>query len=101
MFEAIENNRPPLETFYDGYVVNAILDAAFLSAKSKQWQPVILEDWRGEEQTTQKDHFTSYDDEFYLIKEEILPNGDTALILKNKKTGEVVNRSTPKVATLW
>jgi predicted dehydrogenase len=47
MFDAIENNRQPLESFYDGYVVNAILDAAFLSAKTKQWQPVLLDDWRG------------------------------------------------------
>ena len=97
MFEAIENNRPPLETFYDGYVVNAILDAAFLSAKSKQWQPVVLDDWRGDEVTTQQERFTSFDEDYYLIKEEILPNGDTALILKNKKTGEVENRSMPGV----
>ena len=49
MFSAIEENREPLESFYDGYVVNAILDAAFKSAESKLWEPVVLEDWRGDE----------------------------------------------------
>src|ERR1041385_3329727 len=32
MFHAKEGNRPARETFYDGYVVNAILDAAYRSA---------------------------------------------------------------------
>ncbi len=35
MFEAIEEDRDPLESFYDGYVVNAILDAAYKSAETK------------------------------------------------------------------
>ena len=95
MFDAIDNNRPPLETFYDGYVVNAILDAAFLSATSKQWEPVLLEDWRGEEISVQKEALVSYNDDFYLIKEEVLPNGDKKLILKNKTTGEVIQRNKP------
>jgi hypothetical protein len=34
----MEKGNPPRETFYDGYVVNAILDAAFLSAKTKKWE---------------------------------------------------------------
>jgi hypothetical protein len=42
MFEAMETGRQPLETFYDGYVVNAILDAAFLTARTKKWDPVAL-----------------------------------------------------------
>jgi len=92
MFEAIDNNRQPLETFYDGYVVNAILDAAFLSAKSKQWEPVVIEDWRGGEGIAKIDNLVVYDDEFYLIKEELMPNGDNKLILKNKVSGEVVQR---------
>ena len=29
MFEALEAGRPPRETFYDGYVVNAVMDACF------------------------------------------------------------------------
>lgn len=89
MFQAIEENRDPLETFYDGYVVNAILDAAYKSAETKVWEPVILEDWRGEEKDTSENSKRSYDDDHYLIKEEILPNGDVKIILKHKITGNV------------
>jgi len=93
MFDAIENKREPLENFYDGYVVNAILDAAFKSAKTRQWEPVVLDIWRGEEdQAEAKDNLTSYDAEFYLIKKEIFPNGDEKLILKNKESGEVIQK---------
>lgn len=92
MFDAIENNRPPLETFYDGYIVNAILDAAFLSAKTKLWEPVIIDDWRGEDFLEQKESLVSFDDEYYLIKEEVLPNGDQKLILKDKATGIITQK---------
>ena len=33
MFDAIEQGRAPTETFYDGYVVNAVMDACFRSAR--------------------------------------------------------------------
>jgi predicted dehydrogenase len=92
MFEAIEEKREPLENFYDGYVVNSIIDAAYLSAKSHQWEPIQLDIWRGRTDITEEHAFTSYDDNYYLIKEEILPNGENKLILKHKKTGEVVRR---------
>ena len=46
MFRAIDEGRAPQETFYDGYVVNAIMDAAYRSAKAHAWEPVELE-WRG------------------------------------------------------
>ncbi|MEX0289822.1 MAG: Gfo/Idh/MocA family protein [Flavobacteriaceae bacterium] len=92
MFNAIEEKRDPLETFYDGYVVNAILDAAYKSAETKAWETVILEDWRGEDADSYQIEYTSYDDQFYLIKEEVLPNKDIKLILKDKKTGEVIQR---------
>ncbi|HZH66126.1 MAG TPA: Gfo/Idh/MocA family oxidoreductase [Flavisolibacter sp.] len=93
MFDAIENNREPQETFYDGYIVNAILDAAFLSAKSGQWEPVKIENWRGDNVVAEKTSATSFDEEFYLIKEELLPNGDVKLILKNKVSGAVVQKT--------
>ena len=35
MFQAIDEGRQPMETFYDGYVVNAIMDACYRSAKSR------------------------------------------------------------------
>jgi predicted dehydrogenase len=92
MFEAIEQKREPSETFYDGYVVNAIIDAAYRSAQSRNWEPVQLDTWRGRTDVTEVHAFASYDDEYHLIKEEVLPNGEKKLILKHKKTGEVVRR---------
>lgn len=89
MFDAMEQGRAPLETFYDGYVVNAILDAALMSAKTKNWEKVILEDWRGTSDSLKEKSYVSYDEKFYLIKKELLPNGDEKLILKDKITGEV------------
>ncbi|HCO82440.1 MAG TPA: oxidoreductase, partial [Arenibacter sp.] len=94
MFTAIEENRPPLETFYDGYVVNAILDAAYKSAESKLWEPVILEDWRGDGPIEQQKSWNSYDEDHYIIKTEVLPNGDNKVILKHKKTGVVTQKVT-------
>jgi predicted dehydrogenase len=92
MFEAIENNRQPVENFYDGYVVNSILDAAFLSAKSKKWEPVKMEDWRGIAEKKKEKQMTSYDEDYYLIKEEVLPSGEKKFIVKNKKTGSIEKR---------
>ena len=89
MFNAIENKTEPMESFYDGYVVNAILDACFISAKSQKWEPVHIKGWRGNESEDTSSKFTSYDEENYLIKQEILPSGEHKYILKNKKTGVV------------
>jgi predicted dehydrogenase len=94
MFEAIEEKRQPRESFYDGYVVNAILDACFKSATSKQWEPVIIEDWRGDTPGESTKKWESYDDYHYLIKKEILPNGDVKVILKHKESGEITQRVT-------
>src|SRR5665213_1019406 len=92
MFEAIDNKRQPLENFYDGYVVNAILDAAFVSAKSKKWEPIQIDDWRGVAEEKKVKELTSYDEDYYLIKEEILPGGEKKFIIKNKKTGSIEKR---------
>jgi predicted dehydrogenase len=89
MFEAIENKRQPNEDFYDGYVVNAILDACYLSAKTRKWEPVQLEEWRGVAEKKTGKQYNSFDDNFYLIKEEVLPSGEKKVILKNKKTGTI------------
>ncbi|WP_162415588.1 Gfo/Idh/MocA family protein [Cyclobacterium roseum] len=89
MFDAMEQGREPLETFYDGYVVNAILDAAFLSAKSKKWETVMLDDWRGEGSGSEEKSRVSYDEKYYLIKKELLPNGEAKVILKDKVSGEI------------
>jgi predicted dehydrogenase len=87
MFDAIEQGRAPMETFYDGYVVNAVMDAVYGSAKSGRWEPVQLEDWRGggveriARQRREHDGKT-------VIKEEQMPDGRRKLILKDESTGE-------------
>ncbi len=91
MFNAIDEDREPLETFYDGYVVNAIIDACYKSAKSKQWETVELEDWRGETdiedfQAAQKDA----DDKLAHLKDELLPDGRKKRIFRNRETGEII-----------
>lgn len=92
MFEAIEGKHDPMETFYDGYVVNAIIDAAYASAKSRLWEPVKLDIWRGRTDITETQHYTDYDEQHYLIKEEVLPNGQKKLILKHKTSGAFLQR---------
>ncbi|HYO88471.1 MAG TPA: hypothetical protein VER79_07470, partial [Candidatus Limnocylindrales bacterium] len=78
------------ETFYDGYVVNAIMDAAYRSAQSKQWEPVRIDDWRGETGEAKEDGFREYDADHWLIKEERMPDGRFKRILKVKATGKVI-----------
>lgn len=92
MFNALEQNKQPKETFYDGYVVNAVLDAAYRSAKTKQWEPVQLDIWRGKEDASKDNHLTSYDNEHYLIKEEVTHYGAKKLILKNKASGKITEK---------
>ena len=77
------------ETFYDGYVVNAILDAAYRSAKTKLWEPVRLEIWRGKTGVGKESHLVEYDKGFYLVKEEVTHYGAKKVILKNKKDGKI------------
>ena len=92
MFDAIDNKREASETFYDGYIVNAILDAAYKSAKTKQWEPVVIEDWRGDEETLKTKEQTSYNEKYFLIKEEVLPDGKKVFVLKDKITGDIVRQ---------
>ena len=89
MFSAWEQKREPNETFYDGYVVNAVLDAAYRSAKSKLWEPVQLDIWRGKEGLTKDNHLVEYDADHYLVKEEMTHYGKHKLILKHKTTGKI------------
>ncbi len=92
MFRSMESGKAPKETFYDGYVVNCVLDAAYRSAKSKQWEPVKLDLWRGRTGVSKDSHLTSYDDDHYLVKEEVTHYGAKKWILKNKKTGKITER---------
>ena len=92
MLAAMENGREPMETFYDGYIVNAIMDAAYKSAESKQWEPVLIEDWRGSVEAGSGVQMTNYDEAHFLIKEEKMPDGSTKLILKEKAGGRIVQK---------
>lgn len=92
MFNALENGAAPKETFYDGYVVNAVLDAAYRSVKSKIWEPVQLEVWRGKEGIGKDSHLTEYDAEHYFVKEEVTHYGAKKLILKNKQSGKFIEK---------
>lgn len=89
MFNAMDEGRQPMETFYDGYVVNAIIDACYKSAQSKKWEPVELKVWRGGQGKDRGAALKDYDDEHYLIKEERMPNGNLKVILKSKMTGAI------------
>ena len=86
MFDAMDAGRAPIETFYDGYVVNAVIDACYASAASRQWEPVRLDDWRGAPvepiARTRREH-----DGRTVIKEEQMPDGRRKLILKDEQTG--------------
>jgi predicted dehydrogenase len=87
MFESLDAGKSPQETIYDGYVVNAIMDAAYASAESKEWAPVEME-WRGG--TTPKiGKKAGTHNGHSIVKEEILPDGRRKLILTDKDTGSV------------
>lgn len=92
MFNAMEKGMQPKETFYDGYVVNAVLDAAYRSAKSKLWEPVKLDIWRGRVGVSKDAHLQEYDVNHYLVKEEVTHYGAKKVILKNKKTGKITEQ---------
>jgi predicted dehydrogenase len=92
MFNSIEQRKEPKENFYDGYVVNAILDAAYKSAKTKLWEPVQLDIWRGKTGYTKDNHLMEYDADHYLVKEEMTHYGAKKLILKNKQTGKILEK---------
>lgn len=93
MFDAIEGKKAsPMESFYDGYVVNAIMDACYTSARSKRWEPVQLDIWRGNTGEAQKIGATHYDDQHWLIKEELMPDGRKKVILKDKNSGQLSER---------
>lgn len=92
MFRALEKNAEPRETFYDGYICNVIMDAAYKSVKSKQWEPVNAEIWRGQTGLSKQSALTDFDADHYLVKEELTHYGAKKIILKNKNTGALSER---------
>jgi predicted dehydrogenase len=89
MLEALDKGATPMETFYDGYIVNAIMDACYRSARSKRWEPVELPLWRGADKPAAKIGPKEYDAQHWFIKEERMPDGRMKVIIKDKKTGEM------------
>ncbi len=87
MFNAIESGTAPMETFYDGYIVNAVMDAAYRSAESRQWEPVDV-DWRGGVTPRIAKEIARHDGHA-IVKEEVLPDGRRKLMLSDKDTGAV------------
>jgi predicted dehydrogenase len=86
MFNAMDEGRAPTETFYDGYVVNAVMDACYASAAQGRWEPVRIDDWRGAGAARiEKDRRTR--DGKTVIKEEKMPDGRLKLILKDEASG--------------
>ena len=87
MFQAMERGTQPMETFYDGYVVNAVMDACYRSAESGLWEGVLIDDWRGAPvepiAKSRREH-----DGRTVIKEETMPDGRRKLIVKDEVSGE-------------
>jgi predicted dehydrogenase len=93
VFNALDNNADPMESFYDGYVVNAIIDACYKSAKSKLWEPVELEIWKGQDASLVSEELeTESGENLVLIKEETMPDGRIKLILRDKTTGNITEK---------
>ncbi len=90
MFNAWDEGREPMETLYDGYVVNAIIDACYKSAKTKQWEPIEME-WRGGE-IDRETASTETDAQFVTLKTERMPDGRLKRIVKDRETGEISER---------
>ena len=90
MFDSMDAGADPRETFYDGYVVNAVIDAIYRSARDRTWAPVDLE-WRGGSTDRLRGTHATVDGKA-VIKAEVLPDGRTKLILKDTVTGELEDR---------
>jgi predicted dehydrogenase len=97
MLDAWEAGREPMETFRDGYVVNAIIDACYRSMKSGRWEPVKLAfKASGKPQAAKtpldqgKGRGKAGKAGYVAIKTEKLPDGRTKRILKDRATGRIV-----------
>jgi len=89
MFNSMDKGTAPMETFYDGYIVNTIIDAAYKAAASKKWEAIEVKDWRGGTVNQENAGLKDYDEQHYLIKEEKMADEKVKVILKDKKTGKI------------
>lgn len=90
MFAALDAGRQPRETVYDGYIVNAIIDACLASARNHRWETINLE-WRGGQSHRIERRHQNVGD-LILVKQERLPDGRQKLILKDPRTGDFLDR---------
>src|SRR5690349_7309983 len=91
MFSAMDEGRAPMETLYDGYVVNAIMDACYRSAASHAWEPVDLADWRGAGVPRIRREAHTLDGQS-VVKEEQMPDGRRKVILSDPDSGRISER---------
>jgi predicted dehydrogenase len=89
MFNSMDKDIKPMETFYDGYIVNTIIDAAYKAAESKKWEPIEVKDWRGGIVNQENAGLKDYDEQHFLIKEEKMADEKVKIILQDKKTGKI------------
>jgi len=93
MFDALDAGRPPRETFLDGYVVNAVVDACYASGRTKRWEPVALARWAAAPKAEAGSRPAGpLPGGLTLIKEERFPDGTVKLILKDTATGAIIER---------
>ncbi len=92
MLNSWENGTECMETFYDGYIVNEIMDACYRSVKTKKWEPVTLDVWRGKDKADPIAVFEDFDKDHLLVKSEVMPDGSTKRILKDKSTGIITQQ---------
>lgn len=90
MFDSLDAGVEPQETFYDGYVVNAVMDACYRAARTKRWAPVEL-DWRGGTAARIAARRRTLDG-LDVVKEETLPDGRRRIILRDPRSGETSDR---------
>lgn len=89
MFNSLEQGTSPTEDFYDGYVVNCIMDACYRSAKERAWVPVDV-DWRHGKADPIHREITEYEGK-NIVKQETMPDGLVKMILMEKDTGRIVD----------
>jgi hypothetical protein len=69
------------------------MDACYRSAKTKRWEPVKLERWldaaKKEKAGVAK---RAAQTKYALIKEERMPNGKIKQILRDPKTGKIIQK---------
>lgn len=94
MFAAMDEQRAPVESFYDGYVVSEVMDACLRSAASRRWEPITIADWRGPDAVPPSAPPELHDGQI-VVRDRPSPDGGRQLVLKDPETGAFTDRSVP------